>query len=100
MKLETKAFNKYYQINSKKYKALVICHDQMDLCKDDIEKSANATRHINKSEKKIHIPVETSEYFIIFLIKNSGYIKNEGQLQSSRAFTSNPRLASYWLEKG
>lgn len=51
MKLETKAFNKYYQINSEKCKTLLICHDQMDLCKDDTDKSANATRHINKSER-------------------------------------------------
>lgn len=63
-------------------------------------KSTNATQHITKSKKSIHVPVETSEYFIIFLIKNSKYIKNEGQLHYSRAYTGSPQLTPYSLKKG
>lgn len=51
MRLETKTFDKILPNQIKKYTALVICHNQMDLCKDDIEKSPNANHHINKSEK-------------------------------------------------
>lgn len=63
-------------------------------------KLINVIQYIIKLRKLIYVLVEIFEYFIIFLIKNFKYIKNEGQLYYLRVYIGSFQLILYLLKKG